>query len=64
LVEKGLSTMEPQTLMRPPGELVVVGNPRMFPTIKVPMQSEPPSIAYGRQPVANWWFRWQAKCDH
>jgi hypothetical protein len=32
LVEKGLSTMEPQTLMRPPGELVVVGSPPDVPS--------------------------------
>ena len=61
LVEKGLSTMEPQTPMGPPGQLAVVGSPSDVPSSQGSNATGTPSIAYGRQPVANWWFRWAGK---
>jgi hypothetical protein len=43
LLEQGLS-MEPRTLMGPPGELTVVVALQMFPAAKVPLQTRPPLI--------------------
>jgi len=55
LEEQGLST-KPRTAMAPPRELTLVGSPPEVPVAKVPLQPQPPSIAYENQLVAPWWF--------
>jgi hypothetical protein len=53
--EQGLSS-EPRIVMASPGELALVGSPLDVPRSQVPLQAQPPSIAYGNQLVAPWWF--------
>ena len=61
LVEKGLSTMEPQTPMGPPGELAVVGSPPDVPSSQGSNATGTPVDRIRAPTSANWWFRWAGK---
>ena len=55
LEEQGLS-IEPRILVMPLGELALVGSPSKVSSSQGSTAATTPSIAYGNQLVAPWWF--------
>ena len=55
LEEQGLST-EPRIEMAPPRDLALVGSPPDVPSSQGSTAAITPSITYGNQLVAPWWF--------